>query len=121
MSESERETELPAESTVAKESVGPQPTEPPKRRLLRSRDDRVLAGVCGGLGEYLGVDTVIIRIVALILLFGRRRKKEEAPMPPEVPPEQVETMPPSRPPERGPTAPPPAPPAARPPGPAWLR
>jgi phage shock protein C len=30
----------------------------------------VLAGVCGGLGEYLGVDAVLIRIAALILIFA---------------------------------------------------
>jgi phage shock protein C len=40
------------------------------RRLVRSRDDRVIAGVCGGLGEYLGVDAVLIRIAALILVFA---------------------------------------------------
>jgi len=40
------------------------------RRLERSRDDRILAGVCGGLGEYLGVDAVLIRIAALVLLFA---------------------------------------------------
>jgi phage shock protein PspC (stress-responsive transcriptional regulator) len=40
------------------------------RRLERSRDDRVLAGVCGGLGEYFGVDAVLIRIAALVLLFA---------------------------------------------------
>lgn len=40
------------------------------RRLMRSRDDRVIAGVCGGLGEYLGVDAVLIRIAALILVFA---------------------------------------------------
>jgi len=40
------------------------------KRLMRSRDDRVVAGVCGGLGEYLGVDSVLIRIAALILVFA---------------------------------------------------
>ena len=30
----------------------------------------MIAGVCGGLGEYLGVDAVLIRIAALILLFA---------------------------------------------------
>lgn len=42
----------------------------PPRRLYRSRDDRVIAGVCGGLGEYLGVDAVLIRIAALVLVFA---------------------------------------------------
>jgi phage shock protein C len=38
-------------------------------RLRRSRQDRVIAGVCGGLGRYLGIDPVIVRIVAVVLLF----------------------------------------------------
>jgi phage shock protein C len=42
------------------------------RRLRRSRDDRVLGGVCGGLGRHLGVDPVLVRIalVALVLSGG---------------------------------------------------
>jgi phage shock protein C len=37
------------------------------RRLRRSHHDRVLAGVCGGLGEYLGVDPVLLRLAAVAL------------------------------------------------------
>lgn len=37
------------------------------RRLRRSRHDRVVAGVCGGLGEYLGVDPVLLRLAAVAL------------------------------------------------------
>lgn len=45
--------------------------EPQGPRLLRrSRSDRVIAGVCGGLGRYLGVDAVLIRIAALVLIFA---------------------------------------------------
>lgn len=41
------------------------------RRLLRSRDDRVIFGVAGGLGRYFGVDPVIVRIgFALTIFFG---------------------------------------------------
>lgn len=40
------------------------------RRLLRSRDERVLGGVCGGIGEYLGVDPVLIRLAAVLLVFA---------------------------------------------------
>lgn len=45
---------------------------PPRRRLTRSRSERVLGGVCGGLGRYFDVDPVIFRIaaVALALLGG---------------------------------------------------
>jgi phage shock protein PspC (stress-responsive transcriptional regulator) len=40
------------------------------RRLRRSRDDRVIAGVCGGVAEYFGIDAVLVRIAALILVFA---------------------------------------------------
>lgn len=43
------------------------------RRLTRSRDDKVLFGVCGGLAERFGIDAVWIRLgfVALACLFGK--------------------------------------------------
>jgi phage shock protein C len=40
-----------------------------ERRLYRSRTNKVIAGVCGGLAEYFNVDPVIIRIIAFILLL----------------------------------------------------
>ena len=41
-----------------------------KKRLTRSRTNRMVGGVCGGLGEYFDLDPTLIRIafVALILL-----------------------------------------------------
>lgn len=39
-------------------------------RLFRSNDDRVIAGVCGGLGEYFGIDPIIFRLLFLIFLFA---------------------------------------------------
>ena len=39
------------------------------KRLFRSSTDRVLGGVCGGLGTYLGIDPVICRVVAVVLVF----------------------------------------------------
>jgi phage shock protein C len=33
------------------------------KRLYRARDDRMLGGVCGGLGEYFDVDPVLMRLV----------------------------------------------------------
>jgi phage shock protein PspC (stress-responsive transcriptional regulator) len=36
-------------------------------RLTRSVTDRHIAGVCGGLAEYLGVDSTIVRVVAAVL------------------------------------------------------
>lgn len=38
--------------------------------LRRSRDDRVIGGVCGGLGRYLGVDPVLLRIAFVILAIA---------------------------------------------------
>lgn len=39
------------------------------QRLYRSRDDRMLFGVCGGLGEYLRVDPTLIRLIVVALIF----------------------------------------------------
>jgi phage shock protein C len=53
------------------EAQPPRPTEPSRpRRLERSRDDRVIAGVCGGLGEYFGIDAVLFRIAFVLLVFA---------------------------------------------------
>jgi phage shock protein C len=38
-------------------------------RLYRSRDDRILAGVAGGVAEHLDADPSIVRIVWAILIF----------------------------------------------------
>jgi phage shock protein C len=41
------------------------------RKLYRSRTERMVAGVCGGLAEYFNVDTTVIRVLFLVLtLFG---------------------------------------------------
>jgi phage shock protein C len=37
------------------------------KRLYRSRDERMLAGVCGGLGEFFVIDPTLIRLGAVIL------------------------------------------------------
>ncbi len=37
------------------------------QRLTRSQTNRVIAGVCGGLGEYFGIDPTIIRIIFVIM------------------------------------------------------
>jgi phage shock protein PspC (stress-responsive transcriptional regulator) len=39
-------------------------------RLRRSPDDKVLAGVCGGLGEYFGIDPVWLRVAFVALAFA---------------------------------------------------
>lgn len=37
------------------------------RKLYRSNTDRMLCGVCGGIGEYLGVDPTLIRLLWALL------------------------------------------------------
>lgn len=37
------------------------------KRLVRSRNDKMLFGVCGGLADYLNIDPVIIRLLAALL------------------------------------------------------
>ncbi len=81
--EDQRPGEIPPEPDPAEEptAAGEPATEPtaeqpaggesskPRSRLLRSRDDRVIAGVAGGLGRHLGVDPVIFRITFVVTLF----------------------------------------------------
>ncbi len=41
------------------------------KRLYRSREDRQIGGVCGGLAAYFGVDATIVRLVFVVMaLFG---------------------------------------------------
>lgn len=52
--------------------AGAGPRTASSRILRRSREDRVIAGVCGGIGQYVGVDPVLVRLafVALALAGG---------------------------------------------------
>lgn len=36
-------------------------------KLYRSKDNRIIAGVCGGLGEYFKVDPTLIRLLWLLI------------------------------------------------------
>lgn len=47
-------------------SASPQATSQ-DRRFYRSRSDRVLAGVCGGIAEYYGSDATAVRLLTLVL------------------------------------------------------
>jgi phage shock protein PspC (stress-responsive transcriptional regulator) len=52
----------------------PEPTPGPlaqPKRLVRSRDDRWISGVCGGVAKYLGVDSNLVRLVVVLgTVFG---------------------------------------------------
>ncbi len=40
------------------------------KRLYRSRDNRMISGVCAGLAEYVGVDPTIVRLLFVLGLFA---------------------------------------------------
>lgn len=40
------------------------------KRLYRSRNDRVIAGICGGLGEYFDIDPTIFRIIFVVAVVA---------------------------------------------------
>ncbi|MBT3408888.1 PspC domain-containing protein [Candidatus Woesearchaeota archaeon] len=40
-----------------------------KNRLYRSRQDKLIAGVCGGIAEHFKIDPVWVRLIAVILVF----------------------------------------------------
>ncbi|MCF7824375.1 MAG: PspC domain-containing protein [Candidatus Marinimicrobia bacterium] len=43
---------------------------PPGKKLLRSGTDKRVAGVCGGIGAYFGIDSNIIRIFWVMATLG---------------------------------------------------
>lgn len=49
----------------ASRSASPEPAG--VHRLTRSRGDRKIAGVCGGLAEYLGIDSTLVRLIWVVL------------------------------------------------------
>jgi phage shock protein C len=65
-------TQLPPEAGPP----GPEPPAPPppagdgQRLVRRSHSERVVAGVCGGIGRYLGIDPVLLRIAFVILALA---------------------------------------------------
>jgi phage shock protein C len=40
-----------------------------EKKLYRSRTDRMIGGVCGGLAEYFSIDTTIVRLIFVLLLL----------------------------------------------------
>jgi phage shock protein PspC (stress-responsive transcriptional regulator) len=71
-------TEQPGPERPTTEQPGPKrptterPTTaapPPPRRLYRTRDDSVIAGVCGGIARYFNIDPVLVRVGAVALAF----------------------------------------------------
>jgi phage shock protein C len=67
-------SQLPPEPGPPRPEQAPGPEPPPldgrQRVVRRSRSERVIAGVCGGVGRYLGVDPVLLRIAFIILALA---------------------------------------------------
>ena len=57
----------PGSETARSEQVAGSPA---AARLYRSRDQKIVAGICGGLGEYFAIDPVWFRIGFVVLTLG---------------------------------------------------
>jgi phage shock protein C len=40
-----------------------------QKKLYRSRHDRMICGVCGGIGEYFNIDATLVRLLLVLLGF----------------------------------------------------
>lgn len=61
-------TPAPTEPVHPPPATPPPPPRPP--RLVRPRDDRVVAGVASGIGRHLGVDPALIRVAFVVLTLA---------------------------------------------------
>ena len=41
-----------------------------QKRLFRSNRNKVLCGVCGGIGEYFDIDPVVVRVAWILFAFA---------------------------------------------------
>lgn len=46
------------------------PLPPEKTKLYKSRRDRKLAGVCGGLAEFFGIDSGLVRLIWILIVLA---------------------------------------------------
>jgi phage shock protein C len=40
------------------------------KRLYRSKNEKMIAGVCGGLASYFSIDPTLVRLIFILLLFA---------------------------------------------------
>ncbi len=63
--------EPPAPGSFAPGPFAPGPFSSARRPLVRRRDDRMIAGVCSGVGDHLGIDANLVRILLVVgVVFG---------------------------------------------------
>ena len=65
--ESEEESEEETEGETGEEKSTPYTME---KRLTRSKTNRMLFGVCGGIGEYFGIDPTLVRLAFVLLTLA---------------------------------------------------
>jgi phage shock protein C len=53
----------------ARQPVSPLGQQRAYKRLMRSSIDRKVAGVCGGVAEYLEIDSTLVRLIWVLLIF----------------------------------------------------
>jgi phage shock protein C len=53
----------------ARQTASPGAPPPMNKRLMRSATDRKIAGVCGGIAEYLEVDSTLIRLIWVLAII----------------------------------------------------
>jgi phage shock protein C len=69
----ERTTKKAVDANTGETKVVEEPPTKDKKRLTRSRTDKKLLGVCGGLAEYLNLDSTLVRIafvLGVVTTFG---------------------------------------------------
>lgn len=70
MAEKKKKSEQKSEKTQSEKNGGSLNNQTPPeyefKKLQRSRADRVIAGICGGLGEYFTVDPTIVRVLTVV-------------------------------------------------------
>ena len=39
------------------------------KKIYRSKKDSIIGGVCGGIAEYFGIDSTLVRLLAILIVF----------------------------------------------------
>ena len=71
--EFEEEDNTAPNQNKGSQSKGPEPFPPftgATKRLFRNENDKVIGGVCGGLANYFGLDTILVRIIFVVIAFA---------------------------------------------------
>ena len=64
---SAREFGEPRRRTEAQTQPAAAPTDPASQRLVRSHEDRIIGGVCGGVAERYQLDPALVRVLTVVL------------------------------------------------------